>query len=370
MIRKLDHEPGFTLKYFSGMDLKLCLHSANSATVTLATGTSFEARPDETIMNAADRAGIWLPSACRAGNCGSCKVKVHGDFRHAGSTPALSPSEQDGSTALLCRAYACGDLQIDVAELAEPPPTECPPVPARVVGLVRETDDVMRLTLRFPPLDSPDFVPGQFIGIRHVDGFDRSFSIASAARGDGTIELHVGCVRGGVFTSHVFESLKLNDVLQVCGPFGNFTYATDPRATIFVAGGTGIAPIHAILQSLSDGPLPCPVHVYWGSRSRDGFYLDKTLREFTVRGIEYVPVLSSHDDTWTGRTGLVHEAVLQDFRNLSAFDIYICGNPAMVEAARGAMCARGARRDRIFSDSFFPSRPTADRPVATREVLS
>lgn len=345
------------------------LQSANSAIITLATGVSFEALGDETILEAAERAGIWLPSACRVGNCGSCKARIVGDFVHAGSTPALSTAEREDRAALLCCAYACGNLQIDIAELPEPPPMELPKIPARVVGLVRESADVVRLTLRFPPTDKLDFKPGQFIGIRHTDSFDRSFSIANAPRADGTIELHVGRAPSGVFTGHVFDHLKLNDLLQISGPFGNFSFAPDPRPSIFVAGGTGIAPIQSILQSLLQDPLPCPVYVYWGSRTMGGLYLDDTLRELAAHGVEYIPVLSGEDETWTGRRGLVHEAVMRDFQTLSAFDIYICGNPIMVDVTQIALQERGARSDRIFSDSFHSSRP-ALRSGAPRKASS
>jgi CDP-4-dehydro-6-deoxyglucose reductase, E3 len=347
------------------MNLRLSLPPASSATVTLASGTVFEAACDETILEAASRAGIWLPSACRTGACGSCRATVSsGDYRHAGPTPALSAAEGSGRTALLCRVHAMSDLRIEIVELPEPPPSERPPVPARVIGLVRASEQVMRLTLRFPPRDRLDFIPGQFVGIRHSGGFDRSFSIANAPRHDGTIELHVGRVPGGAFTGHVFEQLRPNDILHVTGPFGNFTYAQQPRPSIFIAGGTGIAPIRAILEEIA-GTLPrLTIYLYWGSRVSSGLYLDRELREFSAaHGITYVPVVSDRDETWAGRTGLVHQAVLRDFSDLSIFDVYACGNPAMVEAARNAICSRGASPGRFFSDSFYPSRPAAEPSV-------
>jgi CDP-4-dehydro-6-deoxyglucose reductase len=338
------------------MNLRLSLSPAHSATVTLASGTVFEAASDQTILEAASRAGIWLPSACRIGACGSCRATVSsGDYHHIGSTPALSPAERNGRTALLCRAHATSDLRIEIAEMPEFPPSERPAVPARVIGLVRASEQVMRLTLH-----RPVFIPGQFVGIRHADGFDRSFSIANAPRTDGTIELHVGRISGGAFTGHVFEQLRLNDIIHVTGPFGNFTYAPQPRAAIFIAGGTGIAPVRAVLESTASRVPREPTYVYWGSHISAGLYLDRELREFSSRHrISYIPVISGRDETWSGRTGLVHEAVLQDFDDLSGFDVYACGRPAMVEAARDATLRRGACPDRFFSDSFYPSRPAA-----------
>jgi NAD(P)H-flavin reductase len=270
---------------------------------------------------------------------------------------------------LLCRASALTDVTIDVLELAEPPASEKPPVPARAVALTRENDNVIRVTLRFPPFNKPAFTPGQFVGIRHSDGFDRSFSIANAPRDDGTIELHIGRVTGGAFTGHVFEQLKINDVLRVSGPYGSFAYSSQDRPSIFVAGGTGIAPVRAILEALTKDDLRSSVRVYWGSRSQSGFYIDRELRDLCagVTGIDYVPVLSGADDNWKGRKGLVHEAVLQDFTDLSRLDIYACGSPAMVDATRQALSARGARPDRFFADSFHCSGPTARQSQSIQE---
>ncbi|MGY3484657.1 CDP-4-dehydro-6-deoxyglucose reductase [Bradyrhizobium sp. USDA 4011] len=321
---------------------------------TLSSGRTFEARSDETILAAAMRAGIWLPSACGAGSCGSCKAKiVTGEFIHNGTVGGLGRSH-DPLSALLCRASALTDVTIDVIDLPEPPASERPRVPARVVALKRENDNVIRVTLRFPPFDKPTFKPGQFVGIRHSDGIDRSFSIANAPRDDGTIELHIGRVAGGAFTGHVFEKLKINDVLEVSGPYGNFAFSSQNRPSIFVAGGTGIAPVRAILEALTRDDSRSSTRVYWGSRARSGFYIDRELRDLCGggNGIEYVPVLSDPDDIWTGRTGLVHEAVLRDFTDLSDFDVYACGSPAMVDATYEALSARGARPDRFFADSF------------------
>jgi CDP-4-dehydro-6-deoxyglucose reductase len=240
---------------------------------------------------------------------------------------------------------------------------------ARAVALKRENDSVIRMTLRFPPFDEPDFKPGQFVGIRHSDGMDRSFSIANAPRDDGTIELHIGRVAGGSFTGHVFEALKINDVLQVNGPYGNFTYSSQNRPAIFIAGGTGIAPVRAILEAITRENTRPSARVYWGSRMRNGFYIDRELRDLCAggTGIEYVPVLSDRDDMWEGRTGLVHEAVLQDFADLSDLDVYACGSPAMVDATHKALTARGTRPNRFFADSFHHSRPAAHPPIQSQE---
>jgi CDP-4-dehydro-6-deoxyglucose reductase, E3 len=328
---------------------------------TLASGRTFKARSGETVLAAATRAGVWLPSACRAGSCGSCKAKiVAGEFVHIGPVGGLGRT-RDPSFALLCRARALTDVTIDIVELSEPPASERPPVLARAVALKRETDSVIRMTLRFPPFDKPAFTPGQFVSIRHSDGMDRSFSIANAPRDDGTIELHIGRVKGGSFTGRVFEDLKINDVLQVSGPYGNFIYSSQDRPSIFIAGGTGIAPVRAILEAIARDSSRSSARVYWGSRMRSGFYIDHELRDLCAgcAGIEYVPVLSEADEMWEGRTGLVHEAVLQDFADLSDFDVYACGSPAMVDATHAALRARGARPDRFFADSFHHSRPAA-----------
>lgn len=327
-----------------------------AARVTLdKSGTSFEAGRGETILAAASRHGLWLRSACGNGTCGTCKAPVvAGDVRHVSNAVALTPFERTQGIALLCCAHAAGDVHLDIGELDDPPAQERPPVPARVIGLERLCARVMGLTLRFPPGESPVFQPGQYVAIGWDDGRDRSFSIANAPRCDGSIDLQIGRVDGGGFTRHVFETMRLHDVVRVRGPFGGFGMRPGTRPVIFIAGGTGIAPIWSILETFDATPPAVPISIYWTNRGLDGFYMAGKLRALSGRhaDVRYVPVVSDPGGTLDGRGGGVQDAVLEDSADLSTHDVYACGSPGMIDVLRDALTTHGLRADRFFADSF------------------
>ena len=156
------------------------------------------------------------------------------------------------------------------------------------------------------------------------------------------------------------EVLKEKDILRFEGPLGTFHLnPTSGKPMIMVAAGTGFAPIKAILDDMAQRNIQREVHLYRGSRDRAGLYLPhhaeqwgKTLQKFT-----HVPVLSDATSAcdWSGRTGLVHEAVLEDFTDLSEYEVYACGAVAMVEASRRDFLAHGLLPDAFFADTFTPA---------------
>jgi len=186
-----------------------------------------------------------------------------------------------------------------------------------------------------------------------------AFSIANAPRADGTLELHIGRVPNGRFTAHVHERMRVRDIVRFEGPFGAFGFSDAAssdavqRPAILLAGGTGIAPIKAMLEAAAQSAMQRELHVYWGSRREEGLY---ALDEITARaGSRLTPVLSepSDSDVWRGRVGLVHRAVIEDFPDLSRFDVYACGSPGLIDAALFDFTRRaGLPPDRFFADAF------------------
>ncbi len=324
--------------------------------ITLSrSGKFFTVDRDETILEAALRHEIWLPHACRSGTCGSCRATVvAGAVSHGAAAAALMRRPASDAQALLCCAQPLGDVTLDVAELAARPIATLFRRPARVTEIARVSRDVAIVTLKPPPTATIRFRPGQYICVVGQDGRLRPFSIANAPRADGSLELHVGRVAGGRFTRHVHEQLRLRDILRFEGPFGEFGFApASERPAILLAGGTGIAPIKAMLESLSPATNKRALHLYWGSRHREGLYAIEQIRG--LHHARLVPVLSEPNeaDGWLGRTGLVHRAVLEDFPDLSSFDVYACGSPGLVEAALSDFARlAGLPRDRFFAESF------------------
>jgi CDP-4-dehydro-6-deoxyglucose reductase len=327
--------------------------------VTLSrTGKSFPVNPGEVILDAALCQEIWLPHACRGGTCGSCKaVIVAGDVVYDDGAPLRTRQAIARREAYLCCAKPIGDLTLDIAELPARPIGAMFRRPARVANIVKPSHDVAIVTLKPPPNAAIRYRPGQYVSLIGDDGRMHAFSIANAPRGDDTLELHVGRIPDGRFTTHVYERMQVRDIVRFEGPFGEFGFADDApavrRPAILVAGGTGIAPIKAMLEVAAQSGAPRELHVYWGSRHRGGLYaLDAIAAHTHVR---FTPVLSEPiaADAWSGRTGLVHRAVTEDFPDLSRCDVYACGSPGLIDAAFRDFTRRAALpADRFFADVF------------------
>jgi CDP-4-dehydro-6-deoxyglucose reductase, E3 len=325
------------------------------ARVTLCrSGKSFPVNRDEVILEAALRHEIWLPHACREGTCGTCRaVVIAGAVTYDGGAPL--GMRRVASEALLCCAKPLGDVTLDVTELrARPMGTIIFRRPARVVEISKPSRDVAIVTLKPPPTAVIRFRPGQYISLVGEDGRLHPFSIANAPRADGTLELHIGRIPNGRFTTYVHEQLRPRDIVRFEGPLGEFGFSDSrERRTILVAGGTGIAPIKAMLESLMPIGVKHELYLYWGSRHRAGLYAIENIPAAICARV--TPVLSEFESTdrWPGRVGLVHRAVLEDFPDLSSFDVYACGNPGLIDAAFADFTRlAGLPPDRFFADAF------------------
>ncbi len=228
------------------------------------------------------------------------------------------------------------------------------PLSVHITALERLTRDIMRLYLALPPTASFTYRAGQYIDILH-QGAARSFSLACAPRRDGLLELHIRRIPGNPFTDHVFEELAVADALTIAGPFGSFTLEApaQPRPRLFLAGGTGFAPIKSFIETLlhrQQGPL---LHLYWGARRREDLYLHELVCGWaSAHGLHYVPVLSEDEAEWKGRRGLVHEAVAADHPDLAGFEIYASGPPPMIEAARGSFLRQGLAAGHFHTEIY------------------
>ncbi len=323
-------------------------------------GQQFAAETDQTILDAALHAGVLLPSGCRDGACGACKGRVlQGTVDYGSVQPgSLSEAERAAGMALFCRATPCSDLVIEARNVTRVGDIPIKKLPCRVQALQRAADDVMIVEVKLPASEQFQFRAGQYIDFLLADGKRRSFSIANAPHEGGHLELHVRKIPGGQFTTHVFDTMKARDILRFEGPLGGFFLREDSQAPIvLVAGGTGFAPIKAIIEHAHHIGLRRPMTLYWGARTRSGLYMDGLARDWerALPGFRYIPVLSETrpDDAWDGRRGLVHEAVMADLPDLSGHEVYACGAPAMIEAARAAFIERCALPDTAFlADSF------------------
>ena len=328
-------------------------------------GHEFNAAAGETLLTAALNAGFALPYGCRNGACGACKGKVlSGQVDYgAHQESALSEEDKRKGLALFCCATALSDLGIESKEVGAIKDIPIRTLPCRIETMERLAHDVMLLRLKLPSNERLQFLPGQYIDFLLKDGQRRSFSLANTPEDDALLELHIRHVPGGHFTDHVFGSMKLKDIMRISGPYGSFFLRESDKPAIFVAGGTGFAPIKSVLSHAFHHGLDRQFVLYWGAKRLADLYQPEAPGEWQSQqpNFTFIPVLSeaADDDRWRGRTGLVHQAVLADFEDLSGHEVYACGAPPMIDAARRDFTARGLPVDAFFSDAFsFQSAPT------------
>ncbi len=320
------------------------------------TSHTFSVPDGVTILSAALDAGINLPYGCKNGACGACKAKVLEGKVDLGAAQesALPAAERVAGMALLCCAQPLSDLTIEVHEVAAAQDIPVKMLPCRVERLERVADDVMVIHLKLPTNERLQFLAGQYIEFLLPEGKRRAFSLANAPHADTLLELHVRRIPGGSFTEHVFTKMKVKDILRIEGPFGTFYLREDSdKPILLVAGGTGFAPIKGLIEHALHIGIRRPMQLYWGARNRAGLYMNALAERWAKEnGIAYTPVLSEPDAGWQGRTGLVHEAVLADHPDLSGWQAYVCGAPAMVEAAQRDFVAQGLPKVEFFADVF------------------
>jgi CDP-4-dehydro-6-deoxyglucose reductase, E3 len=329
-----------------------------------SSGHAFEVKPSQTILQAAIEAGINMPYGCRNGACGACKGKVvsgkvmHDDYQSS----AMSDEELAQGNALFCCARPLEDTVIECREINGISSIKPRVLPARVLKKEKLSPDIVQLFLQLPSSERLEFMAGQYAEFIMKDGKRRAFSIANAPHEAVGLELHLRLVPGGEFTEYVFNEMPEKAILRLEAPFGTFYLREDSdKPIIFVAGGTGFAPIKGIIEHMIHTKNPRQILLYRGVRSLEDLYMNDLCQGWAAHlpNFTYIPVLSEPkpEDRWQGKTGFVHETVLKDFPNLSAYQAYVCGAPVMVEAAHKTFVAQGLGEDEFFSDAFTYANP-------------
>ncbi|ROH86865.1 CDP-6-deoxy-delta-3,4-glucoseen reductase [Pseudomethylobacillus aquaticus] len=327
-------------------------------------GHSFTVASGETVLSAAIEAGINLPYGCRNGACGACKGQVlSGEVlceQH--QYGAISAEEKLDGKTLFCCALPQSDLVIECREISDSKSVRPRIMPARVQRMEKLSHDVMKLSLKLPSNERMQFMAGQYVEFLLKDGKRRAFSLANAPHDDALLELHLRLVQGGQFTQYVFNEMQEKAILRIEGPFGSFYLREESdKPMLMVAGGTGFAPIKGIIEHALHHQTGRRILLYWGARTREDLYMHDLPQRWQEAhpNLTYIPVLSDPlpQDGWDGRTGLVHQAVLADHADLSAYEVYCCGAPGMVEAAHAEFSAQGLPEGAFYSDAFTFATP-------------
>ena len=327
------------------------------AKIKLVNGKEFTLSSGTTLLDAASSAGIVFPYSCRTGRCSTCKARVRrGHTSPLNHEMGISSAEIAAGWILTCVRTAETDVELDIDDLGGvqfPPPKT---IPCRIVALEKLTSDVLRVKLRPPPTAAFSFIPGQYIDVIGFNGTRRSYSLANANFIDRLLELHVRSVDGGSMSSYWFNQAKVNDLLRINGPLGTFFLREFSKTDIFfLATGTGIAPIKAMLESLveaSEGRQPQSVTVLWGGRKPEDFYINMAA---ILGRHRYIPVLSRPHQGWVGERGHVQDILLSISPNFEKAAVYACGSDSMILSAKRVLSKAGLSLDRFYSDAFVAS---------------
>lgn len=317
----------------------------------------FSCEPTETLLDAALRQGIEMPYSCRKGVCGNCRGHVSTGLVQTSAPSHSEVGNTHGSEHLFCCTTPCSDLRIAPQRWQRVDPDARKTIRAKVFKILHPTDDVTLVQLRFAAGARAKFKAGQYLQIVLPDGQRRSYSMANPPHENDGVQLHIRHVPGGYFSSTLLPGLQTGDWLDIELPYGDFWLREDEeRPLLMVAGGTGFAPIKAIMDHMVKSKLQRPIRFYWGARQPEGIYAIDIVRRWEQQLTDFrcIPVVSeAHEGNWSGRTGLVHQAVAADIDDLNGHDAYVCGAPAMVEALR-TLCIgqRNLPASRFFSDAF------------------
>ena len=323
-------------------------------------GRAFSVESSETLLAGGIRQGVGLPYGCKDGACGSCKCKkisgtvVHGNHQEK----ALSAAEEAAGMVLTCCATATSDLVLESRQVSLEGALPVRKMPARISSLVHASPDVIQLQLQLPASESFQYRAGQYLDVLLRDGARRSYSMANAPHTGPALELHIRHMPGGRFTDLVFGSMKERDIVRIEGPMGSFFLREDSnKPVVLLASGTGFAPIKALIEHMQERQITRPATLFWGGRRPHDLYMDDWVRAqcAVMPHLSYVPVVSDAlpEDKWQGRTGFVHQAVLEDMPDLSGYQVYACGAPVVVESAqRDFSDLAGLDEAEFFADSF------------------
>ncbi len=323
-------------------------------------GHQFTCKEGETILQEALNNGIGLPYGCRNGACGSCKGRLVSGTVDYGSHAAsvLTAEEKTRGMALFCCAKPMSEVVIEAREVSAIKDLQVKILPSRVQSIERVADDVVVISLKLPANERLQYLAGQYIEFMLKDGKRRSYSMANAPHDDQFVQLHIRHMPGGHFTDHVFGKMKERDILRFEGPLGSFFLREESsKPMVFVASGTGFAPIKAIIEYALYRESKRPMTLYWGGRRPMDIYMMALCRRWqdSIPNFSFVPVVSDAlpEDQWDGRTGFVHHAAMADFPDLSGHQVYACGAPIVVDSAKKDFTSGcGLPEEEFFADSF------------------
>lgn len=323
--------------------------------VSLLSGKVFKTTENLSLIEAAEQAGLVLPYSCRNGRCCTCKCKIIGPTRVIFDEMGLTKVERKNGWKLACARVATGNVSLDIEDLSNIKFPKPKLVPAKINTLEFLSTDILKVTLRLPPGNNFEFIEGQYIDLIGPKGVCRSYSLARHRDGM-ELELHIQRVTGGIMSNYLFDGAQVGDLLRINGPRGSFMLRHTPDThIIFLATGTGIAPIKAMIEHMENMPKelkPKSVKVYWGVRKQEDLYWNPC---DVSDDLDFIPVLSRSDHTWSGERGYVQDVMMQKQADFENVQVYACGSDAMIRSSRAKIEFKNIKIKDFFSDAFVAS---------------
>jgi CDP-4-dehydro-6-deoxyglucose reductase, E3 len=328
--------------------------------ISLSSGKNFQSSDGVSILESAAKSQVNLPYSCKTGRCSSCKCKViSGETKVLFSELGLTEADKSDGWILSCARAATTDVVLLVEDLGGVAIPAAKTIACRISSLEKLAPNVIKVVVRLPPGAILNFIPGQHLDVIGPGGVRRSYSLANAPKTDNTLEFHIRAVENGVMTYYWFSQAKVNDLLRLHGPKGTFFMRNLARRDlIFLATGTGIAPVKAMLEalpSLSHNQSPRSVSVLWGGRNERDLYFK--LEELPGT-FQYTPVLS-RSTNWKGARGYIQDVLLRYKSDFSNCSVYACGSDAMIQSAKDVLIANGLPSQYFYSDAFVCSSTVA-----------
>lgn len=317
---------------------------------------SFDQKVGETILDSAIASGFPFKYSCKKGSCGDCKVTLlSGEVESSDPYRIISEEQKKQGVILSCMSKSTGACNLEAEIIPELAGINRKVVPAKIDSIEFPVEDVAIINFRLPPNSDFKYLPGQYLNLSYL-GVQRSYSIANTQDTSTGIELHIRKVPSGIMSGHVFETFKQDMLVRLDGPIGSFFVRETSRPIIFIATGTGFAPVKSMLESLLFNNSDRRIYLYWGVTSEDSYY-DEKPNEWASKNslLTFIPVVSGCNASWDGRRGLVHEAVLEDFSSLEGVDVYASGSPKMIESAWKSFSLKNLPENQFYSDAFVSS---------------
>ena len=313
-----------------------------------------EGSAEQSILDSALKANLVFEYSCKTGQCGVCKtILLEGEVFELQPQLALTDPQKKNKQILTCCCSPKTDVLIDAEDLSALHGIETKTLPARINSIKKHTSEIIEVTLRLPPNADFKFLEGQYLDVIQ-NNLRRSYSIASTSK-QKEITLLIKRFENGKMSDYWFNQAKENDLLRVEGPKGTFFLRKNSEPLLFLATGTGIAPIMSILSSLeeNDSFQPHqPITVFWGNRYAEEFVWQP---EFKKLNVDFIKVCSKPNQNWQGETGYVQNIAIQKQPGLADCAVYACGSNTMIQAAKKLFTEAGLPENQFYSDAFVQS---------------